>query len=505
MAFSLSFENPILTKELRTRMRGAKAFWILLLYLGLLSVILGGTYLSWLTSQERQGAYATQSYDMGRMFYGVIFAVQAALVGLITPALTSGALSLEREQRTFEALSVSPLPRRSIIVGKLGSAVGFVGLLLLSSLPLVALCFLLGGVSPQEICAAYVLLMASAFLYGATGIAFSSFAKNTTSATVLTYGTILVFFFSTLPLSMMALNLSTATTYSYARPFLLGVNPVGAMVAGSLTESYFGLAVPSWLVGITVNGLLGTILTIVALHRIEYPRSDRSGLLRGLTVLFVGLLALLGSGGSGTVSGTAVGVVLLPLLFIPLFVSGEGLGAKRLREQLFRLKEGNPVSGLLFVAGLVVLSASLVLLGIAYMHMANPEQRWNTRTSFLPVAGKATAIVLSALFGFGALTLLLSQKLKNRWGTMALSFVILAAAYFLPLTAESYTNYNEPVSTWINSYYFSPLASLMNLESSSSRVANGLFFGVQALWWINCTFTSLLGVISLLLIKRARR
>lgn len=491
MAFSLSFENPILTKELRTRMRGAKAFWILLLYLGLLSVILGGTYLSWLISQERQGAYATQSYDMGRMFYGVIFAVQAALVGLITPALTSGALSIEREQRTFEALSVSPLPRRSIIVGKLASAVGFVGLLLLSSLPLVALCFLLGGVSPQEVCAAYVLLMASAFLYGATGIAFSSFAKNTTSATVLTYGTILVFFFSTLPLSLMALNLSTATTYSYAHPFLLGVNPVGAMVAGSLTESYFGLAVPSWLVGITVNGLLGTILTIVALHRIEYPRSDRSGLLRGLTMLFVGLLALLGSGGSGTVAGTAVGVALMPLLFIPLFVSGEGLGAKRLREQLFRLKEGNPVSGLLFVAGLVVLSASLVLFGIAHTYMAS--------------AGKAIAVVLSALFGFGTLTLLLSQKLKNRWGTMALSFVILAATYFLPLTAESYTNYNEPVSVWINSYYFSPLTSLMHLENSSSRVANGLFFGVQALWWINCAFTTLLGIVSLLLIKRARR
>ena len=127
---TMNWENPILTKELRTRMRGAKAFWILLLYLGLLSVILGGTYLSWLVGQERQGAYATQTYDMGRMFYGVIFAVQAALVGLITPALTAGALSIEREQRTFEALAVSPLSRRSIVLGKLTSSVGFVGLLI---------------------------------------------------------------------------------------------------------------------------------------------------------------------------------------------------------------------------------------------------------------------------------------------------------------------------------------------------------------------------------------
>ncbi|MBB6053802.1 ABC transporter permease [Armatimonas rosea] len=500
---TINWENPILTKELRTRMRGAKAFWILLLYLGLLSLILGGTYLSWIATQERQGAAATQSYDMGRMFYGVLFVVQAALVGLITPALTSGALSIEREQRTFEALSVSPLPRRSIVLGKLTSAVGFVGLLLLSSVPLVALCFLLGGVSPQEVTAAYVLLLASAFLYGATGIAFSSFAKNTTTSTVLTYGTILVFFFSTLPAALTSLDLSTATVHSRSHLFLLGVNPVGAMVAGNLTESYFGLNVPSWLMGIMVNGLLGTILTVVALHRIEYPRTDRSGLLRGLTTSFIGLIVLLACGHAATLEGAAVGIILLPLLLIPLFVSGEGLGTTPLRKQLLRLKEGNPVSGLLFVTALMVLSAVLLSVGVEFAR--HSSEYWTPVTNFVRHAVPAVAISLSALFGFGSLTLLLSQKLKNRWGVMALSFAILAAVYFLPLSTESFRNYDEPASAWVNSYCLSPLISTFYLENSQGRIIKALFYDHSTMWLLNCAFTSLIGVVSLSLLKRARR
>ena len=445
MAFSLSFENPILTKELRTRMRGAKAFWILLLYLGLLSVILGGTYLSWLMGQEQQGIYATQTYDMGRMFYGVIFAVQAALVGLITPALTAGALSIEREQRTFEALAVSPLSRRSIVLGKLTSSVGFVGLLLLSSLPLVALCFLLGGVSPQEVCAAYVLLMASAFLYGATGMAYSSFAKNTTTSTVLTYGTILLFFVGTLPLVS---NINFTSASLRGAPFLLSVNPVGAMLAGNLTENYLGLAVPSWLVGLTINGLLGTILTVVALHRIEYPRTDRSPLLRGLIALFIGLvsLAIYGNEGSPYPWLTALLMPLLVVILVPVFVSGEKLPTGSLKLALRRIKEGNPVSGLLFVAGLLSV-LTLVQLGVSefffqkefvqsgYFKSLPGFDLAKTHAELFAPFWKEVVISVGSLFGLGSLTLLLSQKLKNRWGAMALSFAVLAVVNFLPFAA----------------------------------------------------------------------
>ena len=40
-------DNPVLTKELRVRMRGSKAYWILLLYLGFLSLVMLLNYWSW--------------------------------------------------------------------------------------------------------------------------------------------------------------------------------------------------------------------------------------------------------------------------------------------------------------------------------------------------------------------------------------------------------------------------------------------------------------------------
>lgn len=480
MTFPLSLENPILTRELRTRMRGAKAFWILMVYLGLLSLILGGVYLSWWNSQQSSSGVATASYDMGRLFYGVLFAVQAALVGLITPALTAGALTIEREQRTFEALTVSPLPRRAIVFGKLTSAVAFVGLLLVGSLPLVALCFLLGGVSPEEVGVAYLLLLASAFLYGATGIAYSSFAKTTAVATLLTYGTILLFFLGTLPLALSGIDFATASANAYSKSFLLAVNPVGAMIAGGLTESYFGIVLPSWLTALSVNGLLGTILTLAALHRIEYPRSDRSPLLRGLTAAFVTLIAFYSFGHDASVGYL---VPLFALLFVPLFVAAESLPSGSLRSQLWRVKSGNPVSGLTFTALLLVPIAALLAL---------------SRTSVL----EPVLITLSAVFGFGALTLLLSQKLKNRWLVIALSTGVMAVVYFLPFAAEVVYG-TEKHTIFVNTLYLSPIASSAQDKLGSDGEA--LAWGIDLMPWINIGFTSLLGLASFGLLTRARR
>jgi hypothetical protein len=188
MALNLSrlrFENPVLTKELRTRMRGARAYWILFVYLLLLSLILFFTYMTWWQSQRGDDMGAGQAaFSVGKMFYLVVLCTQSVLVGLITPALTAGSISIEREQRTYEMLSASLLPRRSIVAGKLWAASAFVGLLLTASLPLVSLCFLLGGVSPGEVFASYGLLLTVAFVYGGVGVAWSAIARKTATATV---------------------------------------------------------------------------------------------------------------------------------------------------------------------------------------------------------------------------------------------------------------------------------------------------------------------------------
>lgn len=452
------FENPILTKELRTRMRGARAFWILFVFLGALSGILATTYFQWWRNADGDSGVA--SFGLGRQFYEVLFVVQAALVGLITPALTSGALSIEREQRTFEALSVTVLPRRSIVLGKLFSALAFVVLLLVATLPLTAVCFLLGGVAPQEIAAAYVLLTASSFLYGATGLAFSAFARTTTSSTVLTYGTILLFFLVTLPMALYAPRFGN--TSGVVLP-LTAVNPVGAMGGGTLQEVYYGVSVPAWLTALVVNGFLGVILTLVALHRLEWPRSDRSGLLRGLTAGFLGLIALLVCGSFSSkyrmnLDNAAAVLCAIPAILVPLFATGDGLPAGRLRTLLSpaRLRRGEATSGLTF-ALLVTLGTHLLLLtGIVHV----------------PIALSGIAQAVAVAFGLGALALVLSQKMGNRWGSLGLTLGVTLLAYLLPF-GIAYPNLmsSEPASlhsVWNNALYLSPITGAVCLDTDNS-------------------------------------
>ena len=105
-----TLDNPVVTKELRGRMRGARTYWLLFGYLFLLSLLFFFWYLGWWSSHANtmQNGAASASFTAGRMFFKVLFYAQAVMIALITPALTAGAISVEREQRTFEMLSRKP-------------------------------------------------------------------------------------------------------------------------------------------------------------------------------------------------------------------------------------------------------------------------------------------------------------------------------------------------------------------------------------------------------------
>ena len=463
----LRFENPVLTKELRTRMRGARAYWILFAYVLLLSLILFFTYLEWWQRQQWNGNVGVggggEAFAVGKTFYVALFCTQAILVGLITPALTAGGITMEREQRTYELLSASLLPRRSIVVGKLLAAVSFVGLLLTSSLPLVSLCFLLGGVSHGEVLTAYGLLLVVALLYGAVGMVCSALSRNTSTATVMGYGILLLLFFTTLPLAIV----------NIARPFggpgvgtgLGALNPIGAVMAGTVAERYFGVTLPAWAPALLLNGLLGVILIVLAIHRLEYPHTDRSGLLRALTAVFTGLLAffvygfLLPGGGIGGNDGDAfliagILTVLGCCVLVGIFATGDGLPEGGVLSALDprRLRRGEAPSGMAYALLLAALCLCILLLGAPENVVARAGQR-------------AALLLLSFTFCFGAAGLLFSALLGNRWG--ALAFTLAAAVVFclLPMTAlmRFGRDGSSGGSALDNTLYLSPFPAIVQL------------------------------------------
>src|SRR5205085_2403086 len=135
--------NPVILKELRGRMRGWRAAVVLTFYLVILSVVTMLFYIMMRATIPSSGSQ--ESAQIGKLLFSVLVIFQMIMVSLLTPAFTAGSITSEREQKTYDLLMTTLLPARSVIFGKLGSALAYVVLLILAIAPLESLAFMFGG------------------------------------------------------------------------------------------------------------------------------------------------------------------------------------------------------------------------------------------------------------------------------------------------------------------------------------------------------------------------
>lgn len=198
-------DNPVILKELRGRMRGARAFAVLTVYLLLLGAFSSLVYVTVSESSTNAGGQMMVG-EIGRTLFGGIVAIELLLVAFIAPAFTAGAITGEREHQTYDLLKTTLLPSRTFVVGKLFSSLLYVLLLLLAAIPLQSIAFFFGGVAETEIALSFIILAATALLFSTMGIFFSARASRTLSASVLTYATAMFIMFG-LPIVLGAIML----------------------------------------------------------------------------------------------------------------------------------------------------------------------------------------------------------------------------------------------------------------------------------------------------------
>ncbi|MEQ8676695.1 MAG: ABC transporter permease subunit [Aggregatilineales bacterium] len=177
--------NPVMLKELRERMRGARAFVVISIYLGLMSGFALLLYLIQRSVVQNQGTSATG--ELGRTLFAGVVGVELLLIIFIAPAFTSGAVTGERERKTYDLLQITLLPRSSFIIGKLESALSYIFLLLMAAIPLQSIAFLFGGVSETELVLAFIILAVTAITLGVLGLFFSTIVDRTLTASVRSY------------------------------------------------------------------------------------------------------------------------------------------------------------------------------------------------------------------------------------------------------------------------------------------------------------------------------
>ena len=221
--------NPVLAKELRDRVRTWRSPLLITIYLMTLAGIGGFAYYL----QTRYSFGGTQALRLGMTIFGILVIVQLILIAFLTPGMTASIISGERERQTWPLLLVTRLSPFSIVSGKLLSAISYMVLLILVSMPIYSTIFLFGAVAMRDLLLVVLISLVTTVTIASIGLLCSALFKRTITAIVISYLLTFFLFGGTLISAAVIQNL---TMEKWARlnqppptPFIVNFNPIVAL------------------------------------------------------------------------------------------------------------------------------------------------------------------------------------------------------------------------------------------------------------------------------------
>lgn len=238
----------LLSKELRSRSRGWRSLLVLTGYLGALALGAAG-FLS-ITVPKGQPMQPA----IGAQFFSVLSIGFVVLLALVTPALTSGSISGERERKTLDLLLITQASPFGVILGKWLGSVFYVLFLLIASLPAFALVYLFGGIPLVHMGMVMAVAAVTALTYSALGLLLSAIFKRTGVASLVSYVMVFVLVFGLPFVGLLqrssgpvdpyyGMPMGATPLYSYASPFtaVSSVLPgAGQGIGGGIFQEIIG-------------------------------------------------------------------------------------------------------------------------------------------------------------------------------------------------------------------------------------------------------------------------
>ncbi len=439
MGLSWLLDNPLLTREIRRRMRNKLLSWSLILYLVALGVVSSLIMLATYPMELGQVSLRDRIQTIGaigrNIFIGMCV-VESLIALLVAPMVSAGLAVQEKEQSTFEFLRVTTLRARTFVVGCLLTTALFLLLVFSCSLPILGLTFIFGGVSMAEILMVHYMLFMAAMAFCAWGIFVSTAQTRARGMQIL---------------SMVALFILFLFFWSSG---LFGIMGLGFT------------SVPSLLLGGGVLGGLTVLLAIAAMRRLYDPQ-NRLFNYRQYTVLFLAVLAgpavwLSWSGAAqrpgadlefwvyAVLLGGWVMLVLAIVLFSAgRFERGDEVWQIRMRWPLFQRLDERLALYAVYIA---------MWLGAVAMTHA----RWGTGTGIGKDLSAILALLLASLLPVWALCRLLSFLVADRNKAVAAALALLAVVWLaLPVVAEVFEEIGGGTSMAADFLrLFSPLGGL---------------------------------------------
>lgn len=184
--------NPILLRVVSTAGKRKRDLVVRCIYLGLLTAIV---LLALATSSDRYSGevgFSSLTKVSARLFQQMSY-VQLALVALLAPVFTAGAITQEKDSQTYDILLATPLSNAQIVLGSLLSRLFFIVALLVSGIPIFSITQIFGGVAISSIAISFGIAAATAFVTGALAMAIATFKVGTRRTIFSFYMAIVVF------------------------------------------------------------------------------------------------------------------------------------------------------------------------------------------------------------------------------------------------------------------------------------------------------------------------
>lgn len=286
--------NPVIEKDLKTKMRGWRAPALLTIYLVVLGLVVFFGFLDNITSSR----YTMASFNPRTAYnvYNTLAGFQLFLLMFIVPATTAGTVSGERERQTLDLMLCTNLSPFSIIIGKVAVSIAQIMLLIAASLPVLGTVFLFGGIGMTDLLLLFAFYLTTALMLASIGIFFSTFFRKSSVATILSYTTLLALTFGTVaafslytrltmnPVQYQAPTMARAMVFMFGNPLfgfgdLIGDARGGISILGVFTSSIGNIAagkkpfiISPWMMNMIFNVFLTAVLIPISTWRLKRNR-----------------------------------------------------------------------------------------------------------------------------------------------------------------------------------------------------------------------------------------
>ena len=273
------FDNPLLMREVRRRMRNRLFSLSLIFYIILLGVItcliMFASYpMAFEIKDTRE--LIQQVGGIGQRLFSGMIALEILLAIIVAPLLTSGVATAEKDRNTFDFLRVTTLSANTFVIGCLLTTAGMLLLVMSCTLPILGLTFIFGGISMEQILSIDLVIFCLGMALAAVGVFHSSGPSRSRGVRVIT------------TIALIVLILIVA-------PAILQWIVIGLFARGGQFAGWQSLTGATWRPALTLSILLLLVMLTFAVGaaRRLYEPNNRLFNYKQFTLFFVILMGFL--------------------------------------------------------------------------------------------------------------------------------------------------------------------------------------------------------------------